>query len=54
MGSKSGWDYIMNLYLFVMVMDRLTDKVRKASPSTMFSDSIMICGENGEQVEESL
>lgn len=54
MGSKSGWDYL-NLYLFVMVVDRLTDKVRKASPSTMtFSDSIMICGESGEQVEESL
>lgn len=45
----------MNLYLFVMVTDRLTDKVRKEPLSTMmFSDSIMIYGESGEQEGESL
>ncbi|RDD63985.1 hypothetical protein DU478_22590, partial [Thalassococcus profundi] len=42
-------------FLFAVVMDRLTDEVRKESPWTMmFADDIVICSENREQVEESL
>ncbi|KAJ8375265.1 hypothetical protein SKAU_G00058450 [Synaphobranchus kaupii] len=42
-------------FLFAMVMDRLTDKVRQESPWTMmFADDIVICSESREQVEESL
>ncbi|KAF7690015.1 hypothetical protein HF521_011819 [Silurus meridionalis] len=38
-----------------LVMDRLTDEVRQASPWTMmFADDIVICGESSEQVEKSL
>ena len=42
-------------FLFVMVMDRLTDEVRQKSPwNIMFVDDIVICSESKEQVERSL
>ena len=42
-------------FLFAMVMDRLTDEVRKESPWTMmFADYIVVCSESREQVEENL
>lgn len=42
-------------FLFVMVMDRLTDGIRQESPWTMmFADDIVICSESREQVEENL
>ena len=42
-------------FLFVLVMDRLTDEIRQESPWTMmFADDIVICRESGEQVEENL
>ena len=38
-----------------MVMDKLTDEVRQEFPPTMmFSDDIVMCNENNEQVEENL
>ena len=42
-------------FLFVMVMDRLTDEIRQESPWTMmFADDIVICSESREQAEASL
>ena len=42
-------------FLFVMVMDRLTDEVRQKSPwNMMFADDIVICSESKEQMERSL
>ncbi|XP_065658457.1 uncharacterized protein LOC136082969 [Hydra vulgaris] len=42
-------------FLFVIVMDRLTDEVRQESPWTMmFADDIVICSESREQVEVNL
>ena len=42
-------------FLFAIVMDRLTDKIRQESPQTMmFTDDIVICSEIRGQVEESL
>ena len=42
-------------FLFAMVMDRLTDKVRQESSwNMMFADDIVICSESKEQVERSL
>ena len=42
-------------FLFAMVMDRLTDKIRQESPLTMmFADDIVICSESREQAEASL
>ena len=41
--------------LFAMVMDRLTDEVRRESPWTMmFADGIVICSDSREQLEISL
>lgn len=42
-------------FLFVMVVDRLTDEVRQESPYIMtFTEHTVICSESREQVEESL
>nr|XP_061804482.1 sperm-tail PG-rich repeat-containing protein 2-like [Nerophis lumbriciformis] len=42
-------------FLFAMVMDRMTEKVREESPWTMmFADDTVICRESREQVEEKL
>ncbi|KAK3517403.1 hypothetical protein QTP70_008931 [Hemibagrus guttatus] len=42
-------------FLFAIVMDQLSEKVRQESPWTMmFADDIVICSESREQVEESL
>ncbi|MCJ8731241.1 hypothetical protein PDJAM_G00197160 [Pangasius djambal] len=42
-------------FLFAMVMDQLSEKVRQESPYTMmFADDIVICSESREQVEENL
>ena len=39
-------------FLFAMIMDRLTDEVRRKPPSTMlFADDIVICEETMEEVE---
>ncbi|KAK3536377.1 hypothetical protein QTP86_008861 [Hemibagrus guttatus] len=42
-------------FLFAMVMDQLSEKVRQESPSTMmFADDIVICSKSREQAEENL
>ncbi|KAK3511407.1 hypothetical protein QTP70_007333 [Hemibagrus guttatus] len=42
-------------FLFAMVMDQLSEKVRQESPWTMmFADDIVVCSESREQVEENL
>ena len=42
-------------FLFAVIMDRLTDKVRKESPWTMLlGDDIVICKETREEVEQRL
>ncbi|KAK3569694.1 hypothetical protein QTP86_002609 [Hemibagrus guttatus] len=42
-------------FLFAMVMDQLSEKVRQESPWTMmFADDIVICSESREQVEVNL
>ena len=42
-------------FLFAVIMDRLTDKVRREPPWTMlFSDDIVICEETREEVERRL
>ncbi|KAK3524373.1 hypothetical protein QTP70_028021, partial [Hemibagrus guttatus] len=42
-------------FLFVIVMDQLSEEVRQESPWTMmFADDIVICSESREQVEENL
>ncbi|KAK3547975.1 hypothetical protein QTP70_001636 [Hemibagrus guttatus] len=42
-------------FLFAMVMDQLSEKVRQESPWTMmFADDMVICSESREQVEENL
>ncbi|KAK3568391.1 hypothetical protein QTP86_005565 [Hemibagrus guttatus] len=42
-------------FLFVMVMDQLSEEVRQESPWTMMlADDIVICSESREQVEENL
>ena len=52
-GSHQG--SALSPFLFAMVMDRLTDKIRQESPwIIMFADDIVICSESREQVEESL
>ena len=45
----------LSLFLFAIVMDRLTDKIRQEHPwTTVFADDIVICRESREQAEESL
>ena len=42
-------------FLFAVIMDRITDEVRREPPWTMlFADDIAICEENGEEVERRL
>ena len=42
-------------FLFVVIMDRLTDEVRRKPPWTMlFADNIVICEETKEEVERRL
>ncbi|KAK3522749.1 hypothetical protein QTP86_032027, partial [Hemibagrus guttatus] len=42
-------------FLFAMLMDQLSEKVRQESPWTMmFADDIVICSESREQVEKNL
>ena len=42
-------------FLFAVVMDRLTDEVRREPPRTMlFTDDIVICEETREEVEQRL
>ena len=42
-------------FLFAVIMDRLTDKVRREPPWTMlFADDIVICKETREEVEQRL
>ena len=42
-------------FLFVVIMDRLTDEVRREPPWTMlFADDIVICEETREEVEQRL
>ena len=42
----------LNSFLFAVIMDRLTDEVRREPPWTMlFADDIVICEETREEVE---
>ena len=42
-------------FLFAMIMDRLTDKIRREPPWTMlFADNIVICDKTSEEVERRL
>ena len=42
-------------FLFAVIMDRLTDEVRRESPWTMlFADDIVICKETREEMEQVL
>ena len=42
-------------FLFAVIMDRLTDEVRREPPWTMlFTDDILICKETREEVEQRL
>ena len=42
-------------FLFAVIMDRLTDKIRREPPWTMqFADDIVICEETREEVERRL
>ena len=42
-------------FLFAVIMDRLTDEVRRQPPWTMlFADDILICEETREEVEQRL
>ena len=45
----------LNLFLFAMIMDRLTDKVRREPQWTvLFADDIMTCEETRKEVERTL
>ena len=45
----------LSLFLFTVIMDRLTDEVRREQPWTMlFADDIVICEEAREEVERRL
>ena len=45
----------LSLFLFAVIMDRLTDEVRREPPWTMlFADDIVICEETTEEVEQRL
>lgn len=51
LGLHQGW--ALSPFLFGVVMDRMTDDIRKESLWTIvFADDSVICGENMEQVEE--
>ena len=43
---------VLSLFLFAVIMDRLTDKVRREPPWTMlFADDIVICEKTRKEVE---
>ena len=45
----------LSVFLFAVIMDRLTDKVRREPPWTMlFADDIVICEDTTEEVERRL
>ena len=45
----------LSLFLFAVIMDRLTDEVRREPPWTMlFADNIVICKDTREEVERRL
>ena len=45
----------LSLFLFAVIMDRLTDKVRREPPWTiLFADDIVICKKTREEVERRL
>ena len=45
----------LNPFLFAVIMDRVTDEVRREPPWTMlFADDIVICEETREEVEQRL
>ena len=45
----------LSLFLFAVIMDRLTDEVRREPPCTMlFADDIVICEETRQEVEQRL
>ena len=45
----------LSLFFFAVIMDRLTDEVRRERPWTMlFADDIVICEETREEVEQRL
>ena len=45
----------LSSFLFAVIMDRLTDKVRREPPWTMlFADDIVICEKTREEVEQRL
>ena len=45
----------LSLFLFAIIMDRLTDKVRQEALWTMlFADNIVICSETKQQAEDNL
>ena len=46
---------VLSPFLFAVIMDRLTDEVRRELPWTMlFADDIVICEETREEVEQKL
>ena len=45
----------LSLFMFAVIMDRLTDELRREPPWTMlFADNIVICEETREEVEQRL
>ena len=45
----------LNPFVFAVIMDRLTDEVRREPPWTMlFADDIVICKETRKEVEQRL
>lgn len=59
MSSRWVWDHIGDLFrapsVFAVMMDRLTDEIRRESLlNIVFADDVMICSQRRQQVEESL
>lgn len=62
MSSRWVWDHthhIGDLFrapsVFAVIMDRLTDEIRRESLlNIVFADDVMICSQRRQQVEESL
>ena len=52
---KVGLQSTLSPFLFAVIMDRLTDQVRREPPWTkLFADDIVICEETREEVERRL